>query len=347
MKMRWSFALLLIIFALPGCQESPRETVLSGEAQGTIYHITLAMRGVTTPVEEIQRQISATLAEIDAQLSNYSENSEISRINRLERVTWLPVSQEIVELLTIAKTVYERSNGCYDLTVKPLFDLWGFSRHENRVPTQDEINAVLPHVGMSLLEIDALNHLIRKKDPKIKIDLSSIAQGYSVGVLARLIEALGVHNYLVEIGGEMMVKGHKTNGNDWRVAVQTPTPLIQEIQKIIDVREQGGTAIMTAGTYQNFFEDNGQTYSHILNPKTGRPVTHHLRSVTVMHTDPTWADAWDTALLCVGEQEAIRISEAENLKVLLIYDNEKKLAEYISKAFASVQQSADKNRKLF
>jgi thiamine biosynthesis lipoprotein len=260
MKMRWSFALLLLIVALPGCQKSPREAEVSGEAQGTTYHIKLVLDHTSASLEEIRRQISATLAEIDVQLSNYREDSEISRINRLERTTWLPVSQEIAELLVIAHTVYERSDGCYDPTVEPLFDLWGFSRHENRVPTQNEIDALLPHMGMSLLEVDAVNLRIRKKDPKLKIDLSSIAQGYSVGVVARNLEALGIRNYLVEIGGEMMVKGRKANGNDWRVAVQTPTPLTQDIQKIIDVREQGGTAIMTAGTYQNFFEDNGQTY---------------------------------------------------------------------------------------
>jgi thiamine biosynthesis lipoprotein len=337
-KIRCLITVLLIAFALAaGCQKSARETEVSGEAQGTTYHIKLVLEGVSTPLEEIRNQISSTLAEIDAQMSNYREDSEISHINRLERTTWLLVPKEIAELLVIAHTVYERSDGCYDLTVKPLFDLWGFSGHENKVPTQDEIDALLPHVGMQLLEVDAVNKRIRKKDPKLKIDLSSIAQGYSVGVIARLLETLGIKNYLVEIGGEMVVKGHKTNGDDWRVAVQTPTPLTREIEKIIDIREQKGIAIMTAGTYQHFFEANGQTYSHILNPKTGRPITHHLRSVTVMHDDPTWADAWDTALLCVGEEEAIRIAEAEKLKVLLIYEGDGKLTEHMSKAFAASQ----------
>jgi len=328
---------LVLIANLLGCQQEAKETELSGAAQGTTYHIKLAMRGVTTPVADIQHEVTATLAEIDAQLSNYREDSEISRINRQERVTWIPVSAEISGLLAISQTVYERSNGCYDLTVKPLFDLWGFSRHENRVPTDQEIAKVLPHIGMSLLEIDSLNNKIRKKDPLVKIDVSSIAQGYSVGVLAKRIEAMGVHNYLVEIGGEMVVKGHKSNGKDWRVGVETPTPLSKELSKVIDIREQHGTAVMTAGTYRNYFEDKGQTYSHILNPRTGRPVTHHLVSVTVMHEDPSWADAWDTALLCVGEQEAIRIAEEEKLKVLLIYEQDQKLVEYPSKAFTEAQ----------
>ncbi len=338
--------LLLTTFVLLGCQPSG-ESELSGETQGTTYHIKMVLDDTSTSLEKIQHEILATLADIDALASNYNESSEISSINRLESTDALSISPEIVRLLVIARTVYERSNGCYDLTVKPLFDLWGFSRHQNRVPTDQEIDEILPHIGMDLLEIDEVNLRIIKKDPKIKIDLSSIAQGYSVGAVAHRLEALGITNYLVEIGGEMMVKGHKANGNNWRVGIQAPTPFTQGIQKVIDVREQAGTAIMTAGTYRNFFEENGQTYSHILHPKTGRPITHLLRSVTVMHDDPAWADAWDTALLCVGEQEAMRIAEAENLKVLLIYEKEKKLTEYMSKAFVSAQQPAEKGGKLF
>ncbi|MGZ5051618.1 MAG: FAD:protein FMN transferase [Methylobacter sp.] len=329
--------LLIALTLLAGCRNAEPEAELSGEAQGTTYHIKMDLDGTKTSLEEVKRQVSATLAEIDAQLSNYREDSEISRINQRERTDWLPVSKEIAELLSIAHSVYERSDGCYDLTVKPLFDLWGFSRHDNRVPSQGEIDTILPTVGMNLLEVDAANQRIRKKNPKLKIDLSSIAQGYSVGVVARRLEALGIKNYLVEIGGEMMVKGHKINGDNWRIAIEKPTPFSRDVQKILEVKEQQGTAIMTAGTYRNFFEQDGQTYSHILNPKTGRPVTHRLYSVTIMHEDPAWADAWDTALLCVGETEAARIADAEKLNVLLVYDEGGKLTEHASKTFAVAQ----------
>ncbi|WAK04176.1 FAD:protein FMN transferase [Methylobacter sp. YRD-M1] len=271
-------------------------------------------------------------------LSNYREDSEISRLNQQKTTEWLSVSTEIAELADIAKQVYERSHGCYDLTVKPIFDLWGFAKHENRVPTQEEINNALKHVGMSRVEIDKPNARIRKLDPEVQIDLSSIAQGYTVAATAKLLESQGIQNYLVEIGGEMKVKGHNASGNPWRVAIQKPTPFTREVQKILDIHQFNGAAIMTAGTYQNFFQDKGRTYSHILNPQTGSPVTHHLLSVTILHDDPTWEDAWDTALLCVGETEAIKIADTEQLKTLLIYQEGQALKAYMSNAFITAQE---------
>jgi thiamine biosynthesis lipoprotein len=319
------------------CQSRPQETELAGETQGTSYHIKWVLTGLPVTTKQVQSEVSTTLAAIDASLSNYRPDSEISRLNAQETTAWLPASAEIIRLLEIARYVYDRSEGCYDLTVKPLFDLWGFSRHQNRVPSQAEIDALLPHIGMSLLEVDRKNQRLRKKDPHLKIDLSSIAQGYSVGVLAGRLQALGISNYMVEIGGEMMVKGRKADGGDWRVGIVSPKPLTMEVQKVIDIKEQNGMAVMTAGTYRNFFEEHGKTYSHILNPKLGRPVTHQLLSVTVMHKDPTWADAWDTALLCVGEQKAAQIAEAEKLNVLLIYNQKGQLTEYMSQAFTAAQ----------
>ena len=251
---------------------------------------------------------------------------------------YLPVSYEIAELAQIAKQVFERSEGCYDLTVTPLFDLWGFERHNNRVPTRRQIDQALTHVGMSHLEIDLRNSRIRKRDPQLQIDLSSIAQGYSVGLVASLLENHGVQNYLVEIGGEVKVKGAKANGKPWRVAVEKPTPYTREVQRIFELNKKHGTAIMTAGTYRNFFEDDGKRYSHIIDPRTGRPVRHHLLSVTVLHKDAVWADAWDTALLCVGETKAQMIAEAEHLKVLLVYGGKRELKEYMSSALVAAEE---------
>lgn len=324
----------LASLALTACQPAP-ETELACSVQGTTYHIKLVLEGLPVTPEQIKADVEDTFRQVDEKLSNWREDSEISRINRQKTSEWLTVSPEIVKLIAIAREVGAKTQGCYDLTVKPIFDLWGFSKHENRVPEQAEIDRVLAHVGMDKLELDTAQNRLRKKDPEVQIDLSSIAQGYTVAQVADRLESRGIRNYLAEVGGEMKVKGKKANGQPWRVAIEKPTPFAREVQRILDIHEEQGTAVMTAGTYRNFFEDRGQTYSHILDPKTGRPVTHGLLSVTILHEDPTLADAWDTALLCVGEAEGVKIAEAERLKALFIYRDGDQLKEHLSPAFAA------------
>ncbi len=332
---------LLLSLSLAACQGVNGERTISGFAQGTTYHITWVDGNPVTSGETVQKHVDQLLAELDAQLSNYRDDSEISRLNRQETGDWLPVSSEIIGLLNIAQTVYQKSDGCYDLTVKPLFDLWGFSKHENRIPSDQEIADLLPHIGMNLLEIDSSQQRIRKKDPGLRIDLSSIAQGYSVGRVAKQLEGLGIQNYLVEIGGEMQTKGRKADGKAWRIGVEAPSETSRELQKILTMHDATQTAVMTAGTYRNFFEQQGKKYSHILNPKEGKPVDHHLYSVTIVHDDPTWADAWDTALLCMGEDKAKTLADQENLKVLLVYEQDGKLQEYANKAFEAWQAKSE------
>jgi FAD:protein FMN transferase len=329
------FLLSACIF-VAGCSQPPKETEIAGESQGTTFHI----KFVPDPakplkIDEVRKQILTDLATIDLKLSNYRDDSEISKLNQAETTDWLIASKEIIDLLVISKTVYEKSQGCFDLTIKPLFDLWGFSKHEPKIPQPNDIEALKPHIGMSLLEIDAAQQRFRKKDPKLKIDLAGIAQGYSVGTIAKHLDSLGLHNYMVEIGGEMMVKGHKADGKAWRVGVESPNPLNRSLYKVIVLNKPDAKSVMTAGTYRNFFDENGKSYSHILNPKTGWPVTHQLRSVTVVHQDPSWADAWDTALLCMGETGAMAVAEQENLNVFLIYEVDGKFKEYESKSFVS------------
>jgi thiamine biosynthesis lipoprotein len=326
------FLCVLIFLTFTACQQKT-ETQLAGEIQGTTYHIKMVLDGLDVPLEQVRADVDEVFRRVDEKLSNWREDSEISRINGQETTDWLPVSPELAHLLAVGKDIHNRSEGCYDLTVKPIFDLWGFSRHENRVPEQAEIDRVLTEVGMDKLELDAEQRRIRKLNPGVRIDLSSIAQGYTVAAVAERLESRGIQNYLAEIGGEMKVKGHKADGSPWRVAIEKPTPFKREVQRILDIHQQNGTAIMTSGTYRNFFESGGQVYSHILDPKTGRPVTHNLLSVTVLHESPTLADAWSTALLCVGEVEGEKIAEAEHLKVLFIYRDGQELKERMSSAF--------------
>jgi thiamine biosynthesis lipoprotein len=333
MKFRY-ISCLLMVLTFAGCERTT-ETELSGEIQGTTYHIKMVMDKVEVTPEQIKADVEAVFRRVDEKLSNWREDSEISHVNQQKTSDWISVSPEIIRLVTVGKDVNRRSAGCYDLTVKPLFDLWGFSRHQNRVPEQHEIDRTVAHVGMSKLDVDAENGRIRKTDPELTIDLSSIAQGYTVGAVAERLESRGIHNYLAEIGGEMKVKGRKANGASWRVAIEKPKPMVREVQRILEIHQENGAAVMTSGTYRNFFESGGQSYSHILNPKTGRPVTHNLLSVTVLHDDPTLADAWSTALLCVGEIAGAEIAEAEGIKALFIYRDGEELKEHMSSRFLS------------
>jgi thiamine biosynthesis lipoprotein len=332
MKLRYATGLAALALALAACQQ-PNEAQLAGSIQGTTYHIKMVLDGLPVTPEQVKADVDAVFRQVDEKLSNWREDSEISRLNRQKTTEWLPVSPEIVKVIAIAKEVHARSEGCYDLTVKPIFDLWGFSKHAEKVPEQADIDRVLAHVGMDKLELDAEHQRLRKLDPEVQISLDSIAQGFTVGAMAERLESRGIRNYLAEIGGEMKVKGKKANGNPWRVAIEKPTPLAREVERILDLHEEQGTAVMTSGTYRNFFESGGKSYSHILDPKTGRPVTHNLLSTTVLHEDPTWADAWSTALLCVGEIEGAKIAEAEHLRALFIYRDGEQLKEKMSRAF--------------
>jgi len=325
---------LLAALLLPACQTGGGETELAGAAQGTTYHIKVVLDGLSLDPTALHKEIQATLDDLDLKLSNYREDSEITRLNQQKTTDWLPVSKEIAENIAVAKTVYIQTAGCLDLTIKPLFDLWGFSKHEAKVPAQADIDRTLAHIGMGKIELDQEHLRLRKTDAETAIDLSSIAQGYTVGAVAKLLESKGIQNYMAEIGGEMKVKGRKANGDEWRIAIEKPTPFTREVQKIIAIHQTDGEAVMTSGTYRNFFEEGGKTYSHILNPKTGKPVTHNLLSVTVLHDDPTWADAWDTALLCQGEVEGLKTAEANKLRVLFIYHEGKELKELFSSELA-------------
>lgn len=328
------FHILLLSLLLIACQNPP-EIVLTGSIQGTTYHLKMVTQGLNVTSAELKTDVEAIFRLVDDQLSNWREDSEISRFNRQKTTEWQAVSPAIVQLAAIARDIHDRTGGCYDLTVKPLFDLWGFARHEQAVPAAAAIQAVRAHVGMDKLEIDLAGKRLRKLDPDVQISLDSIAQGYTVAVISQALENRGIQNYLAEIGGEMKVKGVKADGSPWRVAIEKPTPMVREVQRILDLQEASGAAVMTSGTYRNFFESGGQLYSHIIDPRTGQPVTHNLLSTTVVHEDPTLADAWSTALLCVGETEGARLAEAEQLKALFIYREGDQLKERLSSAFSS------------
>ena len=318
------FGLILLFCMLTGCSEQAIQK-LEGSAQGTTYHISywseLPMDG-----NDIETSIKNELDNIDKTLSNYRPDSIIETFNSTENTDSQEVGNEIVSLVRIAHTVHRASQGCFDLTIKPLFELWGFRGDELTIPNDAAILKTLSQIGMEKLEVVDETHL-RKKQSNLKVDLSSIAQGYSVGKISQVLEQKGITNYLVEIGGELQTRGHKPDLEPWRIALERPLPGDQHMQKIITMPKDLPMAVMTSGTYNHYFDYQGQRYSHILDARTGRPITHDLVSVTVIHEDPTIADAWDTALLCLGQKEGIQAANAAKIPALFIQQQDKELIE--------------------
>ncbi|WP_415878181.1 FAD:protein FMN transferase [Methylomonas sp. TEB] len=310
-------AVLLGLLLIQGCAEPlPPLHTFSGFAQGTTYHISywapqaLDEAQITAAVEKV-------FLDLDKTLSNYRPDSLIEQFNANASTNAQPVGEEIVALVKIAQNVSALSQGCYDLTIKPLFELWGFMGDDLTIPDDATLQAALANVGMDKLQLVDDSH-ISKKLPNLRVDVSSIAQGYSVEKISNALQAMGIQNYLVEIGGELKALGSKPDGKAWRIAVEKPLPGEQKMHKVVTLPKDSPMSVMTSGTYRHYFDVKGKRYSHILDARNGAPVTHDLVAVSVFNESPTIADAWSTALLCLGQEEGMKLADAEKLQVMFI-----------------------------
>ncbi len=313
----------LMLF-LTACSE-PTIQKFEGHAQGTTYHISYWSK-LPIDAQLIEKSLIDELAVIDKVLSNYRSDSTIEVFNSNQNTDSQEVGADIVTLVRTAHSVFQASHGCYDLTTKPLFTLWGFHGDNPAIPTQEVIANILSQVGMDKLEVVDDTHL-RKLQANIKVDVSSIAQGFSVGRLSRLLEQQGITDYLVEIGGELQTRGHKPDEQPWRIALERPLPGEQHMQKRLTMPTDSNMSVMTSGTYNHYFEHQGKRYSHIIDARNGWPIEHDLVSVTVITPDPTVADAWDTALLCLGQEEGLKAANDANIPALFIQQQGANLIE--------------------
>ncbi len=307
---------LMVALLLAGCSRQPRLNQFEGLAQGTSYHVSW---WAVSPVDEVvlERAVVEEFARIDGQISSYRDDSVLSRFSANDATGPQTVGEEIVSLVERARAVSQASDGCYDITVKPLFDLWGFMGDQLTPPGEAALRQTLASVGMARLEtLDATR--LRKALPGLRVDLSSIGQGYSVGRIAGLLQRQGINNYLVEIGGELQTQGRKPDGTPWRVAVEKPLPGERQVHKIIILDRDELLSVMTSGTYRHYFDYQGRRYSHILDARTGKPVEHKTVLVTVLHPDPTQADAWSTALLCLGREAGLPVADRFGIAALFI-----------------------------
>ncbi|MFA9187898.1 FAD:protein FMN transferase [Flavobacterium sp. FBOR7N2.3] len=310
--------ILILLFTsltiFTGCN-ADRIIKLEGNAQGTTYHISyLSDDGINH-----KKAIDSLLKNIDLSMSIWLPNSIISKINNNDSIVL--VDQYFIDVFNKSVEVSEKTNGVFDITIGPLANAMGFGFSKKTSLDSTKIDSLLQLVGYKMLKLE--NNKIIKVKPQIKLDFNAIAQGYSVDVLANYLEIRGINNYLVELGGELKAKGKKENEN-WRVGIDTPdekTTAERKLKAIINLKNK---ALATSGNYRKFYEEDGQKFSHIINPKTGYPAKQNLLSATVIAHDGITADAYATAFMIMGLEESKTFLENNkelNLEVYFIYDD--------------------------
>jgi thiamine biosynthesis lipoprotein len=323
-----SLSVFAFLFAgLTACSQPDQIQRISGPAQGSTFTVSFWSE------QEVDRgsletQLKDELDRIDLLMSNYRPDSVIEGFNAQQSRDPVEVGDELVQLVEIARQVSAYSEGCYDLTVKPYFELWGFRGDKLTKPSAEQIQALKQTIGLDKVSrIDSKS--LAKQHSGLRVDVSSIAQGYTVGQLAKILDKADIQNYLVEVGGELVSKGKKPEAKAWRVA----------IEKIISVQQDEPLSIMTSGTYRHFYDQDGVRYSHVLDARTGTPVTHATVSTTILIPDPTWGDAWSTAFLCMGSEQGLKVADELKLPVLFIDQQGADFIEKPSKALTDALAS--------
>ena len=320
-------ALVLAATLFVGCRDaatdlgasnaSGRPLLLAGPTMGTRYTVKLAGLPSGFSQERLRSGIEEVLAEIDRQMSTWRDDSELSRFNTSSTTDWFPVSPELAEVAAEAKRIHRLSGGAFDVTVKPLTDLWGFGPkgRPERIPTQAEIEAALKRVGGEKIEVRDDDRALRKGRPDMQIVLSAIAKGFAVDRVAAFLDEANVPAYLVEIGGEIRARGDRPDGTAWTIGIERPISGHRTVQKVIRLKD---LSMATSGDYRNYYEAAGKRFSHTIDPRTGRPIQHGLASVTVVDERCATADAWATALMVLGPTEGYNLAVERNLAAYFI-----------------------------
>jgi len=316
----------LLVALLAGCTGNRYERY-EGRTMGTSYRVT-ARCEATVP----QAAIDDELAAVNAQMSSWLDDSELSRFKAAAPAGWQAVSPALALVVATAHDIAERSSGALDVTVAPLVNLWGFGPDGRPAapPTESALAEARARTGWRRLEVRQQPPALKKRGP-LTVDLSAVAKGHGVDRVAGLLEERGCSDYLVDIGGELRGRGSSPRGRAWRVGVEVPDPAsLGAVQRVLRL-EDGGLA--TSGDYRNFIDFDIGRLSHTIDPRSGRPVTHALASVTVAHESALWADGWATALLVLGPEHGWALAREQGLAALFIERTAEGFVERYTAAF--------------
>lgn len=324
-------ALTMLVVA---CKKQPQVEVMEGFAFGTYYRITYVS---DKPIDNLQQEVNAVLQEVNHVYSLFDEKSVVSRFNRNEMVT-MPF--EIGELLVKAREVSKMTDGAFDVTAGPLIRQWGFAKEQEGDVSDAALDSIMEFVGYEKLNFGLGDTL--KSDPRMQLDFNAIAKGHAVDRIGQLLRKHGCQDFIVDIGGELLVSGMKSHDKEpiaWRVGIQVPTETKDGMVEADYVFEAGVStntrmAVATSGNYRNYHERDGHRYSHIINPKTGRSEESDLLSVTVVYQVPmadesgyycAYADALATAFMVMGRQKSMeflnQFQDKNRMSAYFIYDD--------------------------
>jgi len=324
----------ILFTLLTGCQRetTPETLKFAGQTMGTTWSVIMRPGSAEVDGVVLQQRLQQRLDQINRLMSTYDPVSELSRFNRLVSTDWYPVSEDTARVIAVSQEVSALSGGAFDISVGPLVELWGFgaAQRKESIPTQEQISHNLARVGYKNIELRKEPTAIRKHIPELQIDLSAVAKGYAVDALAEILEQQGFSNYLLEIGGELRISGQRGDGNPWQIAIEKPLEGEREVAAIFPLTN---TALATSGNYRNFFLENGQRYSHTIDPVSGKPVRHKLASVTVLDETCARADALATALMVMGEEKGRQLCEENHIAAYFLIHEKTSTTVYASPAF--------------
>ncbi|MGB1277996.1 MAG: FAD:protein FMN transferase, partial [Nannocystaceae bacterium] len=289
-----------------------------GETMGTTYNITVVSDALTSEERtRIEQELASELARIDLVMSTYRDDAQLAQFNAHAANQAFAVDPSLTDVLAIAHEVSEQSSGAFDVTVSPLVDLWGFGpggKVEHQ-PTPTAIASAQASMGYTKLNLDIDAHTLMKTHAELKVELSSIAPGYAADQLSELLAKSGYANTMVEVGGEVFTRGHNQDGATWKIGIEQPLPTRQALHSLVGISGQG---LATSGDYRNTTTLDGESFSHTIDPRTGRPIAHNLASVTVVASNAARADALATALLVLGPKDGLSWAKKHDLAALFL-----------------------------
>ena len=329
--MKRILVLLGIIALLTACDKRPEKTIIQGEAQGSYFAVTY----YDEKGRNFQREIDSIFHAVDVSVNLWVDTSVISKVNRNEEVV---LDSIFVGNFRIAQEAARLSNGYFDPTVSPIVAAWGFSYKHGDSITPQLIDSLKHLVDYRNIRIE--DGKIVKAHPAMTLDFNAIAQGYTTDMIASFLDSMGIKNYLVDTGGEIMARGGKPNGNPWIVGIEKPADnwdSEQVVQARVALRDKG---LVTSGSTRKYVERNGKRYSHCIDPKTGYPVEHNVLSATVMAESSVWADALASICMVMGMEKSLPLIESmEGVEAYYIYVNEKnELETFATKGFVLLDE---------